>query len=248
MKENQSKMSFWEHIEELRWTIFKILGTLLITTIIGLYISDSILRLFLMPIEIIKERYPEFIVQQILTNPFDGIIIKMKASLMAGIIIGYLPSFYFVWNYLKPALKSNERKVFFWAGIVGTVFFVIGIACGYLAIIPMLIALLKFGVASAQNLWSVGEFVSFVFYWLLGAGIVFELPLLMFVLTTLGIVKTQTLSKLRSYFIIGAFVFAAVATPSTDPVSMLLVAVPLIFLYEISIMAISLIDKKSERA
>ncbi len=240
-------MAFWEHIEELRWTIFKILGTLVVTTILGLFLSDMILRLFLLPIEIIKERYPEFIVQQILTNPFDGVIIKLKAALMGGIVIAYLPVFFFVWQYLKPALKNNEKKVFFWAGIIGTLFFITGIICGYMVIIPMLLALLKFGISSAENLWSVGEFISFVFYWLLGAGIIFELPLLMFVLCSLGIIKIITLKKLRAYFYVGAFIFAAVVTPSTDPFSMLLVAIPLLILYEISIFVISILDKKSNR-
>lgn len=245
MKGNDTQLTFWEHIEELRWTIFKIIGTLAAATLVGLFLSDMLLRLFLLPIEIIKERYPEFIVRQILTSPFDGVIIKMKAALLAGIIIAYLPSFYFIWLYIKPALQRNEKSVFFWAGIIGTLFFIVGVVCGYLVITPMLFALLKFGLSSAENLWSVGQFVSFVFYWLLGAGIIFELPLLMFLLTRLGVIQIAALRKIRAYFIAGTFIFAAIATPSTDPFSMLLVAIPLVVLYEISILVISMLDKKS---
>jgi sec-independent protein translocase protein TatC len=98
---------------------------------------------------------------------------------------------------------------------------------------------MRFSVESAANLWNLKDFVTFMFYWLLGAGVVFEMPLAMVVLARLGVVNVETLRKVRPYFLIGAFVVAAIITPP-DPFTMAMVGVPLVILYEIGILAASI--------
>ena len=245
MTDKAKNMQIWEHLEELRWTVFKIIGLLLVTTVVSLFFVNDILKLFMLPIEIVKNNNPEIVIQQILTSPFDGVMIKMKTSFLVGLIIGFPFVLYFLWLFVKPALKTNEKNAFTWICLFGTFSFVIGVVCGYLLIIPTISAVVKLGISTAQNLWSLKDFISFEFYWMLGAGLIFELPLLMAILTKLEIIEVKLLRKVRPYYIVAAFVVAAVITPSTDPFTCCLVAIPMVLLYELGVFIGSFHKKKN---
>lgn len=242
MKESK-KMELWEHLEELRWVIFKLMAVLLLTTILSAFFIDDILKIIMLPIEELAKTHPNYTIEQIMTSPFDGIMIKMKVAFLGGFIIGFPFILYFLWSFIAPALKEVESKAFIWICSSGTISFLIGVVFGYLLINPTLQILLEMGIQSAKNYWTIKEFVSFVFYWLLGAGFIFELPLMLFILTKLNIINVQFLKKIRPYFIVIAFVFAAIVTPA-DPFTMLMVGVPLIGLYELGIIIASFHKKK----
>jgi sec-independent protein translocase protein TatC len=245
MTDKIKDMQIWEHLEELRWTVFKIIGLLLLTTVISLFFINDILKLFYLPINIIKQNNPEIVVQTILTSPFDGVMIKMKTSFLIGLIAGFPFVLYFLWAFVKPGLQNNEKNAFTWICLFGTFSFVIGIVCSYLLIIPTISALIKLGIDTAENLWSLRDFISFEFYWMLGGGIIFELPLLMVILTKLNIIEVTVLKRIRPYYIVIAFVVAAIITPTTDPFTLCLVAIPMVLLYELGIFIASFHKKKN---
>ena len=196
MTKKEKHLQLWEHLEELRWTIFKLIGALLVTTVIAFVFIDDILLILMLPIENVASENPEFVIRKIMTTPFDGIMIKMKTAFLGGIVIGFPFVLYFIWSFISAGLKKNESKAFIWICGVGTFSFTIGVVCGYLLITPVLKILLNMGMQSVDNLWTVKEFVNFVFYWLLIAGLIFELPMAMVILTRLGVIEVNILKNL----------------------------------------------------
>ncbi|NOY74440.1 MAG: twin-arginine translocase subunit TatC [Kiritimatiellaeota bacterium] len=234
-KIERAKMNLWEHLEELRWTAFKIVIALLLTTTLSLFMVDSIYDALTRPMAIVRDANPEFQIKQIVTSPFDPVIIKFKLSLLAGIVLGFPIVTLLLWRFVAPGLEKNENKAFIAVATLGSFSFAAGITCGYFALAPLLSILLKFKLEGAEHYWKIKDFMSFAFYWLLCSGLVFEIPLAMVSLARLGIVQTETLRKKRPYVLVGALVVAAIITPP-DPISMLLVGIPLILLYEVGIL------------
>ena len=243
MGKNKKELLLWEHLEELRWTLFKLIIVLFITTAISFFFINEILVILTLPIDTLAADNPNFEIKMIMTSPFDGIMIKMKTAFLGGLIIGTPFTLYFLWTFISAGLKKNEGKAFIWICTIGTISFIFGVVCGYFLITPVLNILLKMGLESADNYWTLKEFINFVFYWLLGAGVIFELPLIMFILTKVGVLEIQLLKKIRPYFYIGAFIIAAIITPP-DPFTMMIVGVPLIILYELGIFIASFHRKK----
>ena len=229
----------------MRWTIFKLFGVLIVTTVIAFFFIDDILAIMMLPIETLSTENPDFVIKKTLTSPFDGVIIKMKTAFLGGIVLGYPFVLYFIWSFISAGLKKHESKAFIWICGIGTISFLTGMVCGYLLITPVLTILLKMGIQSAENYWKIKELINFLFYWLLGAGLIFELPLAMVILTRLGVIEVKVLKKLRPYFVIGAFVIAAIITPP-DPFTMVVVGVPLILLYELGILIASFHKKPAQ--
>ena len=242
MIENGKEMQLWEHLEELRWTIFKVIGVLTATTVIALFFVDDILKLFMYPIEVIQINNPDIVIKQILTGPFDAVLIKMKMGFLAGLIVGLPFVLYFIWSFIRSGLEKKEKRAVIFLCISGTVSFLVGITLGYLLIIPVLSILLKYSISSAENLWTIKSFINFVFYWELGAGLIFELPFVMVIFAKVGIISVSLLKKLRPYFYVGAFIIAAIITPP-DPFTMIVVGIPLVLLYEAGILIASLQNK-----
>ncbi|MCF7791172.1 MAG: twin-arginine translocase subunit TatC [Victivallales bacterium] len=243
---NDKEMKLWEHLEELRRVAFKSLGVLLLTTVISFFFVDDILRIFIQPINSIKQDNPDLLIRQILTTPFDGVIIKMKVSFLAGVITGFPFIICFLWNFIKPGLKKREKKLFLPILILATLAFIFGIICAYFLLIPTVSALVSFRISSAENLWTLKDFINFEFFWMLGGGIICELPVFIVIITKLGIIKVELLKRIRPYYIIAAFVVAAVITPTTDPFTLCLVAFPMVFLYEIGIFIAEVKNKQNK--
>lgn len=228
-------MQFWEHLEELRWSILKILLILIIFTVLSLAFADDIIKLFLYPIELIKQTNPEIVIKTTLTGPFDGVLIKLKVGFLAGLIISYPFILYFIWEFIRPGLKENEKKAFNIFCIFGTISFLLGVILGYFLLIPVLKVLISYSIKGSINLWTIKSFINFVFYWVLGAGFIFELPFILVVLSKIGIITVLQLRKVRPFFYIFAFVLAAIITPP-DPFTMIIVGIPMILLFELGIL------------
>jgi sec-independent protein translocase protein TatC len=234
MENKQKKLHLWEHLEELRWVMFKIITALMVTTGASIFLVDSVYETLTRPLMILQTTHPEFHIKQVLTSPFDPVIIKFKLALLCGIVLGFPIVTLLLWRFISPGLKKNENSAFIAVSSLGSFSFAVGVTCGYFALAPLLSILLGFKLAGAEHYWRIKDFISFAFYWLLCSGLVFELPLAMVLSCRLGIVKLVTLRKKRPYFLVGALILAAIITPP-DPISMLLVGIPLIMLYEAGI-------------
>lgn len=238
-------MSIWQHLEDLRWTLFKVMLVVLVTTGVGLFYVDPIL-------EILKAPLSAMILKSSVTlnqaGPFDGVVIKMKVGILAGVVVSLPVIILLLWSFVSPGLKQKERDSFWWIFSSITILFVAGIIAGYYALYVVMPILVSFGVEGAQNWWRLREYIDFVFMWLLGAGLVFQLPLIIVILVKLGLVKIATLKKSRKYAVAVAFVISAIITPTPDAITQCIVAVPLYLLYEIGVFAASFHKKKEEEA
>ena len=235
-------MSLWQHLEELRWTLFKILGVVLAATGVGIFYVDPILEILISPL---KELILKSSVTLNQAGPFDGVMIKMKVGILAGVVVSIPVVILLLWSFISPGLKKRERDSFWWIFSSITILFLGGVIGGYYSLSVLMPILVSFGVEGAQNWWRLRDYVDFVFVWLLGAGVIFQLPLIIVILVKLGLVKFEALRKTRKYAIVIAFVVSAIITPTPDAISQLIVAVPLYLLFEIGVFAASF-HKKSE--
>ena len=237
----EKTMSLWQHLEELRWTLFKILGVVLVATGIGLFFVDGILEILIAPLNALILKSSVTLNQ---AGPFDGVMIKMKVGILAGIIASLPFIILLLWSFISPGLKQRERDSFWWIFSSISFLFVCGVIAGYYALYVVMPILISFGVSGAQNWWRLREYIDFVFLWLLGAGLVFQLPLIIVILVKIGLVKIATLRKSRKYAIVVAFIISAIITPTPDAITQCIVAVPLYLLYEIGVFAASFHKKK----
>ncbi len=232
-------MSVIEHLEELRYRIFVCLGAYVVLAVVAYFLYRPILNFMLHPLHhsgtigTINGSKIQVYVGGIAT----GFILRMKTSAFAGLIFALPIILYQLWRFVTPGLEPRERKfaIPFVVSAVGL--FVLG---GYIAflILPLGIHWLLGFVAPAQPLIQLTEYMSFVFLLILAFGISFEFPLLLVSLAGVGILSSRQLSKARRAAILIAFIIAAVATPSQDPISQIVMAVPLYILYELSIVVI----------
>jgi len=180
-------------------------------------------------------------------RPFGQAFLYFKVVIMAGLIISMPYTLYQLWKFIAPGLYEKERR---WAGkitIYTSFCFLAGVAFAYWIMIPVMLSFTaSFGSSLIKNSIDVTEYFSFITTTLLSAGLIFELPMIAYILSKIGIISPEMLRKYRRHSIVVILVLAAALTPSTDPVSQLVFAAPLWVLYEISILVTVFARKKEE--
>jgi sec-independent protein translocase protein TatC len=181
-------------------------------------------------------------------RPTEGFMLSMKLSFVAGIVVSFPLLLLFILQFVLPGLHSNEKRVLWPAMAVGFGLFLTGAAFAYYMVLPR--ALLFFaewsGNMGISNDWRIGEYISFATQFTLLFGASFELPVVVMVFVKLGLLSYETMSRTRSYAIVGIFVTAAVLTPTPDAMTLCLMAAPMIILYEICIW-LAYFDSKKNR-
>ena len=175
------------------------------------------------------------------------LLLQLKLCGVAAVVISSPYWLYQIWGFIVPGLHDNEKK---WSRIFAAVagpLFIIGVATGYYVLPKGLEVLIGFTPAGLQNLVEFNDYFSFMTRMLLVFGVAFEIPLFVVLLNLAGVVSGRTLGQYRPWIIIGTFVFAAVATPSTDPFSMLMLAIPMTALFMVSEMVARLVDRRRRR-
>jgi len=224
----EKRMTVVEHLEELRWRMIKAAIALVATTLFSLIFASRFLKILLAPAEGVK---PIFL------RPTEGFVTYLRVAFISGVALAMPIILYQAIRFIAPGLKSQEKRYLYIILPGATISFVMGIAFAYFAMLPFALRyLLKFGSDIAEAKWAIGEYISFVTTLMLWVGVVFETPLLMFSLAKLGIVTPKMLSRGRKYAALAIAILAAVITPTTDPFNMMVVMVPLLFLYEFGIL------------
>jgi sec-independent protein translocase protein TatC len=170
-------------------------------------------------------------------TPLGGIMVALKLAIYGGIILASPFVLYFVGQFVLPALKVKEKKILFRAVAFGSVLFFLGVAFCYLVVAGVaLVATVQFSqwMGFGADEWRAEDYIGFICKFMLGMGVGFELPVVILTLVKVGLLDYEKLAKFRSYAIVGNLIIAAFATPSADPFTMFLMALPLQFLYEIS--------------
>jgi len=183
-------------------------------------------------------------------KPTEGFMLSMKLAFVAGIVVSFPLLLLFILQFVLPGLHSHEKRVLWPAMAVGFGLFLFGAAFAYYLVLPR--ALMFFytwsGDMGISNDWRIGEYISFATQFTLLFGVSFELPVVVMVFVKLGLLTYDTMSRTRSYAIVGIFIAAAVLTPTPDIPTMLLMASPMIILYEICIWLAYFDQKKSRLA
>jgi len=242
-EENNPKeveMSFLDHLEELRWRIiYSLIGIVIGTIIAWIFIDFLIDNILLIP-----AKHANFKLQNL--RPFGQLFIYFQVAIIVGLILSIPNVFYHIWKFISPALKANERKYVTGIVIFTTFCFACGVVFAYFVMLPLTLKFAaQFGSATIQNNFSIDEYFSIVLSVILGAGLVFELPMLSFFLSKIGILNPTFMRKYRRHALIAILIFAAILTPGTDPVSQIILAIPLVILYEISILVSKFSQKKN---
>jgi sec-independent protein translocase protein TatC len=272
-KKNDGEMSFLEHLEELRWHIIRSIVAILIFMIVAFVFKNIIFdKIILAPKNsgFITNRllceFGRFISQLmhssnpdmlcINTKPFNMINIKMSGqltthiavSMVAGLILAFPVIIGEFWKFFRPALHANEAKHARGAVLASTLLFFTGVLFGYFMLAPLSIQFMKSYKISADvvNQINVRSYIGTVSSICLATGLVFELPIIAFFLTKIGIITPNFMRKYRKHSIVVIFVVAAIITPP-DVFSQALVAIPLLLLYEVSIMISARVVKKKEK-
>jgi len=234
-----AEMSFLDHLEELRWRIIKAAIGVVVGTILCLVFGDWLVdNILLRPAKISGMHLQNL-------RPFGMLILYMQVAIAGGIIVSLPNIFYQLWKFIEPGLYPHERKYISAIVAFTSLCFFTGIVFAYFVMLPMALKFAAgFGPASVQNNFAIDYYFNVVISVMLGAGVIFELPMVSFFLAKLGILTPAFMRHYRRHAIILIFVTAAILTPGTDPISQVILAVPLMGLYEISIWVAKFAQKK----
>ncbi|MDD5524951.1 MAG: twin-arginine translocase subunit TatC [Smithella sp.] len=241
----EHKMSLTEHLVELRKRLTNSLIALGIGFGVCYYYKDWIFDIVTRPLTQVLPKN-SYLVYTGLTEAF---FTYMKVAFFASLIITSPFILYQIWKFIVPGLLPKERKYVVPFVISSSLLFITGVLFGYfVALPPAFKFFVSFNNQYLQAMLSFKDYLSLFVTFLLGFGVSFELPIFMFFLAKLGIVNAKMLSKQRRYAILVIFVVAAILTPSPDALSQVLMAIPLMFLYEVSIFVVKFAEKKKVNA
>ncbi|MCC6972312.1 MAG: twin-arginine translocase subunit TatC [Phycisphaerales bacterium] len=231
---------FLNHLEEFRRRLIICLGTLTLTTIVCFFFSHQILDFLTLPLR----KHPD--VSLYFQTPYEAFMVNVKAALTAGILFAMPVWMTQLWNFVAPGLYEKERRAIIPLIFFSLALFFAGCAFAYYLVVPAgLDFLLAFSSQTLKPMLTVGPYVSFFLGMILACGALFDFPILMIGLVKLGVVSTQAMVQARKVVLVGIFVVAAVVTPSPDPFSQLLLAIPLWIFFEASLVVCRRFEKPS---
>lgn len=224
-------MTFLEHLEEMRWRIIKALAAVLVISVLAFIKSDLIMGLLTRPAEQL-----EIPVQLQAIRVSDLFMVQIIASFLTGLVLASPVILYQLWRFIRPALEKPTRTAGFWVVVAGTSLFVTGVLFGYLVILPFSLRFFSsLGDGSVASNYSIQAYFGYVAWILLSAGLIFQLPVISFILTRIGLLTPAFLRHYRKFALIGILVLSAILTPP-DPLSQILMAIPLLGLYEVAVL------------
>ena len=237
-----AKMSFMEHLGELRTRIVRALIALLVGTVIALPFSERIVDWLARPVT--KLNYT-----LVFTAPAEAFWVQMKVGLIVGVFLAAPAILWQIWAFVEPGLHTHEKKYALPFVLIGSLLFIGGGAFSLFVVTPYAIQfLLSYARPGLQPMITLQNHVDFLLKFTLAFGAVFELPLALTILARVGVVNAKMLARNRKYAILGAFVAGAVLTPTPDAFNQALMAGPLILLYEVGIICARIFGRRAAPA
>lgn len=260
----EAEMSFFDHLEALRWHLIRAAIAIVIFTGLAFYFYD-----FIFDTVIMGPSKPSFWTYRMLCKLGDALhsdgfcinkinisllntemagqfTLQINSALLIGVMAGFPYLLYEIWLFVKPALHENERKAATGFVFYASFLFIMGILFGYYVITPESINFLSNYTVSAsiQNMFTIDSYLSSVATLTLASGIVFQLPVLVYILSSLGILTPKFMKAGRRYAVVIILIIAAVITPTPDMMTMTVVAIPLFILYEVGIMVAGVVERR----
>ena len=237
--EDQSEMGFLDHLEELRWRLVRCLLAMVIGSAVSFGYIDHILNVLLYP-----ARSTSSPINLQVLSVQGMFLIKWFISFISGFILALPFLIYQFWKFVAPGLRVNEKKYAFPVVFFAFSSFITGILFGYFILVPFSLEFFSgIGATHVDNNFSIQYYFSFLTWLLLGAGIIFQLPVVSLVLSAIGILTPPFMRHYRRHSMVVILILSSFITPP-DPVSMLIMSFPLILLYEMSIGVSWLVNRK----
>ena len=246
-EETDEAKPFLQHLEELRWTLVK-MATALIACMSGsLFFQRDLVRIMEHPLVQIDPGLSSRLRNLGVADPFS---ITLQVAFYAGLIFAFPVLFYFLLQFVVPALTRKERKFLFPAIAIGFGLFLTGVLFSYFWVLPRTLSFF-YNWSKSLNFtpdWTVREYFSFVTQITITLGVVFELPVVVLALVYLGLVSFNLLNRTRPYAYLLVLVFAAIIAPTPDPITFLSMGLPMCILYEGCIWMAWFIDRRKQKA
>lgn len=245
-EEGDAEKPFLEHLEDLRWTLIKCAIVLAASMIGAFFFRIPLTRIIQRPLELAAPQAAAAIQS---LAPADSITISFQLAFYAGIVIAFPFILYFIIEFILPALNQKERRLLLPGIAIATGLFLAGVFFSYYIVLPMTLA---FFYSDAQSLgwtpsWTVKDYFSFVTQFAIAFGLCFELPVVVMALVKLGLLTAKTLRSSRSYAVVAICFLAAVITPTTDILTLVLMSGPMLALYEGCIWLAVFLEKKRNK-
>lgn len=241
-------MSLVEHLRELRARLFVSVLAIAVGAVVGWMVFDFVFGLIKEPFVHLPEARDELDARLTLAGITDPFFLRIKVSLLVGVVLASPVWLYQLWAFIVPGMHHNERRWSFLFLGTSVPLFLAGIGLAYLVLPKGLSLLIGFTPTDVSNFVQVDGYLSFVIRLTLAFGLAFELPVFVVMLNLAGVVSSETLRRRRSIIVFAVFVFAAVATPTGDPVTMLSLGVPMWGLFEASVVVARMTDRRRARA
>jgi sec-independent protein translocase protein TatC len=257
--EPEKKMSFLDHLEELRWRIVK---SAIVIVVFAVTLFS--LQTWIMENLFLSMQKPSFVTFRLMCEYFnicvESIAIKNQSiditgqfsyslmmSIMGGFVLAFPFIFFQVWSFVKPGLKQNEKGIAGGIVIYVSILFFLGIAFGYFIVAPLCVQFFGNYVISddIKNNFTISSYLGLVLSTIFYTGLLFLLPVVSYLFTKLGVVSSDFLKKYRKHSIIGILILSALITPP-DLISQVIVGIPIVLLYEVGIFVSKRVEKKSK--
>ena len=258
--EDRKEMSFLDHLEELRWRLVRIAIAIVTISVVLWWFQE-----WIMDNLILSMSKPKFITFRIMCDLFgiciEEIPVKMQSTTMAGqfsyammtsiiggVVLAFPYIFYQIWSFVKPGLKQKEKSVVKGIVFYVSILFFTGILFGYFVVAPLCVQF--FGTyqisKDVENIFTISSYMSTIISTVFYSGLLFLLPVVMYLFAKLGVITPAFLRKYRKHAIVGVLILSAVITPP-DLISQVIVAIPIVMLYELSIFVVVAVEKNRNK-
>lgn len=237
----EEKQTIIEHFEALRKSIIISVVAIMVAGFVCFAYNEQILSFIIAPLRGLNEKL-------VVTGVTEAFFVKLKLSFLAGFIISFPIIVWSLWGFIKPALYPSERKYVYLLFPITLILFIVGVVFAYFGILPLVLNFFIYIAGSnLDTMFKVDQYVSFVMAFTVPFGIVFELPVVVFFLVKIGWVTKEAMARNRKYALLVIFILAAALTPGPDPISQLMMGIPVYLLYEISIIVAHFANPNKER-
>ena len=245
------EMTLFEHLEELRSRLFKSAVAIMLGLLVGFVFRDPVLKILTGPycalppnLRGISSTFDPERCQLIFTDPMGAFFISLKAAGIVAIVLAGPAVCYQIWRFVTPGLRPVERRYALPFILITQILFAAGAVFSYFIIPRALEFLLGFAGERVVSLMDASRYLSFVMRTMIAFGAAFEFPVILIVLSLMDVISSGAMRKYRRHALFGTFVAAAIITPTQDPLTMLIMAAPLVVFYETSILAARLIERR----
>lgn len=244
VSEAETRMSFFDHLEELRKRLIRGVIAIFVAFLVCLAFSEHLFSFWAAPVIKLLPKDSTLV----FTGLPDPFFVYLKVDLVTAVFVALPVVLYQVWLFIAPGLLEKERKLAVPFVFAATLLFFLGAAFAYFIVFPAAFQFfLGYSTPELKPMIAIREYVSLVMLLMLSFGLVFETPIIIVFLGLLGVVDSAFLKKGRRYFVVIAFIIGAILTPTPDVINQSLMAIPMLLFYETGIFILRLMEKKRER-